>query len=375
MTRFPSHLRASLQSAAQRLVFTIRAPEWWHSKIPLALAVAYVLAWREEIALSSLWYPLSLLFLAGIAGGVFASVFNDLFDQREDRLAGKRTGIMALSRRGKLVALLLIEAFMASLTYLLLPYRFALTCFLVLWGLYTAYSLPPLRLKERGTLGVLCIALGEHLTASLLAVALVLESSGKPLPIYWFIALIVWSVAVGCRSILWHQLCDYKNDRETGTATMGSRYDFNTLRGLGERYLFPLEIAAFIALLILTNWERPNPLSWELLAGYIVLEWLRYKYMAANIVIVAPQWNPRFALFEYYQLFFPLAYLISAARTDAGTYPILAVQLLIFPQTPLLALENLCHLLRWRFYPLLVSRERQPEYAADGALIEKGGSV
>ena len=349
-------LTPPLLSKAEKVVKLIRSREWWDSKIPLALASVYALAWREKISLRDLWYPLLLLVSAGIASAIFASVFNDLLDQKEDCLAGKDTVVMSFSKAGKWLTLILIELAMLGQTLLLLPYRYAFYCFIGIWILYTAYSLPPIRLKERGGLGVLCIAAGEHLLASLLGVALILEPSGKPIPIFWTAVLFVWCLTLGCRSILWHQLTDYENDRKTKTKTMSAKYDFETLRRLGERYLFPIEIASFLTLLTL-SW---NPLAWQLLGFYLILEWLRYRYMGTNIVIVAPEPNPRFAVFEYYQLFFPLAYLIPNIREGLWGMGYFALQLLLFPSSAWICLTHIGHLLRWQLLPFLAERVEPP---------------
>ena len=160
----------------------------------------------------------------------------------------------------------------------------------------------------------------------------------------WLAAVGVWSVAIGMRSILWHQLYDYENDRKTQTATFGARYDFALLRRFGEYGVFPIECVSFLVVLVLSH----NALVWGLLPAYIALEWVRRRYMALAIIVVAPQENFRFALFEYYQLFFPLALLCSAVPQDTRALGIVALQIVLFPQPVLLCLTHLRYLLRRR---------------------------
>jgi hypothetical protein len=323
-------------------MLTIRAREWWNYKLPLALAAAYNLAWMQSVPLHTLWLPLLLLIVGGITAGIFASVFNDLLDGREDRAAGKFTGVMMFSRRGKAMLLLLIEASMLTETWLLAPYRHAQMAFITIWALYTAYSLPPIRLKERGVWGALCIAVGEHLLPALMAVGLVVDTSHCVVPTAWFAALIVWSVAVGLRSILWHQLCDYENDRKTHTKTLGARYDFSILHRATENCVFPIELASLAVLLSCSK----NPLAWMLLGVYIALDWARHKYMGVNVIIVVPQPNFRFGMYEYYQLFWPLAFLIVSVRTDATVWLLILVQLLLFPMIAWYCVKHAASLLR-----------------------------
>lgn len=327
----------------------VRAREWWDSKLPFALGVAYALAWRLRLPLHELWLPLVLLTASGITCAVYASVFNDLLDQKEDRLAGKTTGMMALSRCGKGSVLTATGAAMIAVGCLLFRFPSAFLCFLAISINYTIYSLPPVRLKARGAWGVLSIAVGEHLLAALLAAALVTSATATTPPVPWLIAVAVWSVALGLRSILWHQLCDYQNDRASHTHTLGAKYAPAFLRRLGERYVFPLEVGAFGMLL----WLSEARTAWALLAFYLVLEWLRYRYMALNIIIVTPQPDFRFAMLEYYQLFFPIAFLIDLTCREPEAARLMALQLLLFPAPVWLFISHVAHLLRCRVWTFL----------------------
>ncbi len=50
-------------STRQRIISLARSGEWWDYKLPLAIAIAYALAWRLEISLQHLWLPLFLLLI------------------------------------------------------------------------------------------------------------------------------------------------------------------------------------------------------------------------------------------------------------------------------------------------------------------------
>ncbi|MDX1932127.1 MAG: hypothetical protein SFU56_05950 [Capsulimonadales bacterium] len=344
-------------SPLRRIAFAIRLPHWWNYKIPPALGVGYSLTWLLAVPLHEVTVPLALLFLGGITAGIFASVFNDLMDFRQDWQAGKLTGVMTYSRGGRMGWLLFSLALMLAEWLLLLPYPRAQVCFLVIWLIHVAYTLPPIRLKEKGIWGVLCIAAGEHLLAALLATMLILDATGKLLPTVWFVALMVWSAMIGIRSILWHQLCDFVNDRKANSRTFGARYSYDFLKRLGERVIFPVEATAFALMLYLSH----NPLAWAILAVHLYIEWTWHQFTEANFTLVAPAPNHRFALFEYYQVFWPLAFVLPGLGRDSGALPLLALQLLLFPQPIRDCLVHLGSLLRWRVWVFLLSRGQWPE--------------
>ncbi|BDI31148.1 hypothetical protein CCAX7_31990 [Capsulimonas corticalis] len=332
----------------------IRARDWWDSKLTFPLGVAYALAWRLHIPAHNLWSPLLLLMAAGITCAIFASIFNDLLDQREDRLAGKTTGMMRLSPAGQRATLAAVLASMTATAFLLRHNLAALLLYLSMWLLFTAYSLPPVRLKERGVWGALCLAVGEHLLFALLTIVLIAPKGG-PAPAVWIGGMSVWAIAFGLRSTLWHQLDDARNDRVTGTATLGARRDPVFLRRLGERIVFPIELCAFGVILVLSG----SSIAWILLAFYVALEWLRTRYLAANVTIVAPAVNFRFAMLEYYQFFFPVAYLLEYARVEQGAWVLLAAQLLLFPAPGWLMISHVAHILRWRVLSRIIHRWRR----------------
>jgi 4-hydroxybenzoate polyprenyltransferase len=336
------------------LITLIRAPLWWDSKLPLTAGLAYALAWRMHVPAHALLYPMLLLLLGGVTSAIYASIYNDLLDEDEDRQAGKVTGIMRLSPSGKRTVLALNLAAMAATAAFLYRYPAAFVIYIIMWLTFTLYSRPPIRLKARGGWGVLCVALGEHFLP-LLAVALISSTAGKAPPMPWLSAMVVFAMAFGIRSILWHQLEDAENDRISGTTTLGAKYDDRSLRRLGERYIFPIEIISFAILLALSG----SVIAWGALVIYLGMEMLRVKFFGLKMVIVAPQPNFRFVMLEYYQVFFPIAYLLEYARHDRSALYLLVAQLLLFPGPAWLAISNFAHILRWHLARSVSTRARR----------------
>jgi len=303
----------------------IRAPLWWDSKLPLAMGIAYSIAWSMGVSTRALLYPSFLLLISGITSAIYASIFNDLLDEDEDRLAGKVTGMMQLSGRGKNVVLWLTLTSMAANAVLLLRYPAALVVYLLMWAGFTMYSLPPIRLKARGAWGVLCCALGEHFLYVLSVVLIACAAHSTP-SILSITAVVVFAMAFGIRSILWHQLEDAENDRTSGVSTLGAKYDRRFLRRLGERYVFPVELLTFAVVLAVSR----SPIVWCALAVYVIMEMLRVKLFGMKVIIVASEPQFRFAMLEFYQFLFPVAYLLAFTfRNHLAAY-LLAAQIVLF---------------------------------------------
>ncbi len=306
--------------------YLIRAQEWWHYKFPVALGVIYSLAWSQGITSDKLILPTLLILMAGSALAIFASVFNDFIDMDQDRQAGKTTRLMKLSRGKRRLVVSLSFLLNAYVAYLLSNLTGAFVIFMSIWALYTAYSLPPVRLKERGALGVLTIALGEHLLASLLAIYILVGLVNVQVPAFWLGAVLVWALCFGCRGIIWHQLDDLENDLKSQCSTFCVNIGFDRLKFLAERVLFPIEIIAY-SVILLSNF---NGLSIILLSIYGITEYLRNRFSQANVIIASPAPNARFVMFEYYQLYFPLSFLFAGLAYDAGFVNLIALFCVLF---------------------------------------------
>ena len=126
---------------------------------------------------------------------------------------------------------------------------------LIAWGqlaIGLGYSLPPIRFKERGVLGLLTPAASQRLPAFLLLVA------AAPVFDPWAMGLLAgWLMLVGLLFILEHQLEDLDADRRSGTRTWmtaAGRERGVRLRDLIYRLLAvsSIMVAAFVAVRVPT---------------------------------------------------------------------------------------------------------------------------
>src|SRR5882762_3824739 len=69
---------------------TIRASEWWESKLSPIFATIYATIFLIDTSLFSAWPILLLAFAALVPGAAYVSVINDVTDLEEDRVSGKR---------------------------------------------------------------------------------------------------------------------------------------------------------------------------------------------------------------------------------------------------------------------------------------------
>lgn len=309
-----------------------RAAEWWGYKIAPALALFYGTALIEGAPLLPLAPAAGLLVAALAICAAYVSVLNDVTDERDDRRAGKpnnmagKAGWTKAAILGGLVAAGLAVGWAWSADPpLLLAYGGS-------WIAYSLYSLPPVRLKRRGLAGAIADAAGAHLFPALTAVLLAVHHGGGTIRLPWICAAAIWAVACGLRGIVWHQLKDKANDRAAGVGTLARKVPRRRLVTIGERLIFPIEIAALAALL----WQARSPIAAAFLAAYLLFVLHRTRRAGSAFVIVEPRPGGLHLLLDYYAMLLPAAFLIQSAIAWPGDLALLAAHLLLFRQALLL---------------------------------------
>lgn len=147
----------------------------------------------------------------GLASG---SLINDYCDMPYDKLSGKKRTIYQVPRL--LIAILVVT--LVSLNYVIIIFFIKQPVFAIIsivgYFLATFYSAPPIRLKERGVLGVLCNALMEKA----IPVALVFSY------FHYFhldtLFFIILCFILQAEVIIHHQILDYEADSRTQTRTL-----------------------------------------------------------------------------------------------------------------------------------------------------------
>lgn len=331
----PVGVAASLASMA-------RAREWWEYKLVPVFAMFYATALVTGLPLHRMWQG-GLLLLAAIgAGAVYVSVLNDLADRHEDKAAGKANRVTG-SPPAMVVLLIAVPiaiGLAVAWNWRADPLR--LWPYLAAWIAFTAYSLPPFRLKSCGAAGVLADAAGAHLFPTIVAVAVVLRFGGiSPDPL-WLAATSLWAFAYGVRGILWHQLLDAEADRAAEVTTFVQQSGRAHTVALARYVVFPVELIAFAV--VLAHMPSWLPILFLFLYFPLVKRKLRIFRMVA--VVVEPRPRYLIILHDYYDVLLPLALLLACAWRWPADLVALFIHYLIFPRRPLHTLHDI-----WRIRP------------------------
>jgi len=316
----------------------LKASRWWDFKLPPLLAIAYYLLGQAVPPVSivpviGVW-ALFIIASIGIAG--FGHLLNDVFDMKSDVLSGaENRAARRRSRRWLWLAVLLTVAWVP---WLWIPLdTLGLILLLAEFGLFAAYSIPPLRLKTRGLLGALADALYAHVIPVLVAISVFGKLSGVEIAGWLYLLLTVWSLATGLRHIAQHQLIDWVPDRQAQIQTFVVRYGWRPALSMVSRYILPIEILSFLTLLGVFSPNAP----WIGLGFLIFVAWELYKMRA---VWFQPLTNP-FRLDPAGQL--NMIGLLILSRFYEGWLPTLMLITLILRAPVYLVLAGL-HLLLFR---------------------------
>lgn len=233
-----------------------------------------ILCWRSWglIRYNSIWQNVAALFYVGLArqwfgldyvrdvalflmfsltGTAYGYLVNDLADVELDRRAGKRNVFYGM---GRAKAALVVAAVFGVMVICGLPF-IRRPDFLPLWFAWalaaTFYSLPPVRLKERGALGLAAtIAAQQPLPAALAFAAL------GHLRTWGALAFIVYITLRGVSSDVAHQMRDRERDEAAGATTFAVRRGHGAIARI---YGVTLELEALLlgAVLIVLMGDLP----------------------------------------------------------------------------------------------------------------------
>lgn len=306
---------------------TVRASDWWEFKLAPIFATIYATALILNLSITSLWPLLLLALIALVPGAAYVSVINDFTDLEDDVASGKNNQLFGKSKTFIKLAIVccILPGVAVALYWRNDP--LLLSLYLAAWVAFSVYSIPPIRLKARGVLGLIADASGAHLFPTLLVISLVYRWAAAPIDLVWFGSVAVWSLGYGLRGNLWHQLTDLQNDQLAGLKTFAQRHTIAWLHGLGNFIIFPLEIVAFSIML----WRAGSWLAIVFLCCYAILEWFRKRMWKMNLVITRPQPRYSILMLEYYEIFFPLAVLMSSSWQHPLDLPVVVAHVLIFP--------------------------------------------
>ncbi len=306
-----------------------RINNWWNYKIPPLLGIAYALLLLGDYTIAQATTIFAVIISTSIGAAGYGHLINDICDIKTDQKANKPNAAAQLQPwQSLLLCLLFISTGFAAplLTHLsTIPLALLTANYL----LPTLYSVPPLRLKERGIWGILSDAAGAHLVPTLFVAATVLSQTPDP-PRN---ALLFTGVAathaffVGLRGILLHQLWDRANDLNSGITTFVTQRPPETVQTWINRLVFPVEILLLsgVALLLCQS----TPALTAFFAVYLLLTAVNIK-TAPHPFTPSPPKGQNIIPHDLYEVWLPLALAITLAVQNPQFLIFVALTAILF---------------------------------------------
>jgi hypothetical protein len=197
-----------------------------------------------------------------------------------------------------------VAAFILTLCALLLP---------------LAYSVPPLRLKQRKWLGVFADAVAAHVYPAVLCLLIAGQrtalAAGTPL----VVAVLLWSLMFGLRGILSHQLVDDDLDRASNLTTVVHDHGRDNMIRLLLGFIVPIEIACFVFAILQIS---PGAVFYSVVCVYLVFEALKVKAGWQSIIFTRGKLSAYLPFLNnsFYEVWGPLAAALSLRRMTCRSW-------------------------------------------------------
>ena len=294
-------------------MFLIRSWEWWYSKVPLSITTVLMLLDGRQLSFAALAVVV-LVVLAVCAVGNFGYAINELFDVEEDARLG-RANVAASRPAWQMWAIVLASALSAEVCTSVAAGVLGTLLTSLALALPLAYSVPPVRVKERKWLGVAADALAAHVFPAILALLAVSHLILRPVAGALAIAIVVWAAATGVRGILSHQLQTAEQDRVAGLMTVAHRHGNARLERFVVGLVLPIEVIAFGTALVLCN---GGIVLWSFVALYVALEIVKTFDGRLRVTVFRSGGQPFVPFVDeaFYKAWGPLVLAIDAARVD-----------------------------------------------------------
>jgi UbiA prenyltransferase family len=231
----------------------LRTEKWWNSKPPLMAAIAYwqLGAGKSLKPVGAVLPSLALFGVATFGLAAFGYLLNDVGDRGSDQRGGSPNAVLTAGAR-RVAAGLIVLAAVAVIPWFWLPTDGLVITLLALEpALFIAYVLPPVRLKIRGIVGIFTDALYGYVIPLLVAMLVFARVADRHISVVSTVLLVAWSLVLGVRQILSHQLIDAGRDERAGICTFVLGRGWHSgLRLLwrvtvAEAVLFPLLLLTF----------------------------------------------------------------------------------------------------------------------------------
>jgi 4-hydroxybenzoate polyprenyltransferase len=313
--------------AGAAAAFLVRWWAWWFNKVPLSVTLVLLLVDGRRFS-GGVLAVLVLVVLTVCAAGNYGYALNDLFDVEEDRRVGRANAVAASGAR-RMWAIIIVSAACAEALATTAAGLAGALITVAEIALPAAYSIPPVRFKERRWLGVAADGLAAHVYPAVLALIAVDHWSLRPLTTLLAVSVAVWAAAAGARGILSHQLHTAERDAAAGLRTVVHDLGARRLERAIAFGLIPLEAAGLGGALVACD---GGIVLWTGAGLYLLYE--AYKTLSGRFRVTAfrPQGQRYipFAEESFYKSWGPLVLALDCARADLRYLLLLPAYALLF---------------------------------------------
>ncbi|KHF25754.1 hypothetical protein BOW16_02830 [Solemya velum gill symbiont] len=310
-----------LSRKLHEILFILRFHDWQSKTAFFLVAIGYSMS-QHSVPIADNLMAASSLFLLLCLYAASGYSLNQYFDRGVDKACGKHRDIgdFPIATARITIIVLLVIAFLFSLHFLFSGKFYVWILYWASIAAALAYSMPPLRLKERGYFGWISASLAQRV----LPFVVIFEY----FDVWTWISagLCLLALMTGLRYIIVHQLEDYAADLKVGVETVATRIGPQQLRQFLFRYIVPLEIIYLVTLAIYMSLDNGVLLGGFTLFGLTLVAAFSNKRAGHE--------TPELDLEKYeflwglYCIYWPVAMGFSLLMNDIAYFPFLIFVLL-----------------------------------------------
>lgn len=294
------------------------------------LAMAYLEIVIQDLRWTTAAARLGALAVSAALLAGYGLVVNDWSDIEPDRSAGKPNSMASLSRTARLGVAIALVAVGAVPWILVGLDRVGIATLALIYVLPLLYSARPVRLKERGGLGLVADAANALIAPAVFVVAL-FSRSGHASTLLAGVtgsAVVLWAIGYGLRGIVLHQLADAQRDRAAGVRTFVTGAGPDAAQRFA-RAVFPLEVVGLAAMLGVALARAP--LAGAAFVAYAALfQAARMVGAVASPITAGRAPNGYVMLAEFYDVWPSTFLVIGLVVVDPVYWWVALVHLLVF---------------------------------------------
>ena len=230
----------SLPLQIEKLKRNFRWHDWAIDKIPMLFSICFYLILINGRSSGKNLFDFFMFLVYSLSSTIYGYTVNNFADLKIDAAQGKENFLLEVSRsrRRIIVWSLALISLLSGFYFIDRPY------FYILWisqfFIATFYSLPPLRFKEKGTLGLIVPFFAQLVLPTLICFAIFGQINSMACLLF-----MIYAVFKGGAYDIGHQFHDHRRDTQTDTKTFAVQHGHQSVLLLFRTFLI-LERITFI---------------------------------------------------------------------------------------------------------------------------------